>query len=449
MDVVLLSRIQFGFAAGFHFLFPPLTLGLTLVIFILESLYVKRNEEIYKNVSDFLIRIFALVFVLGTATGITLEFAFGTNWSNYSRMVGDIFGAPLAAEGVFAFFMESIFLGILVFGRNKVSKKMYRLSAFLVFFGAHLSGLWIIIANSFMQTPAGYEISKEIVNGVVRERAVLTNFFEAAINHSTWQRYTHTIIGGWITGSLFAAGIGAWYLIKEKYVEHAKKIVKIAMIVFIVAGIVQLFTGHQHAVQVGKTQPAKLAAFEGIWETQKGANLSMFGIPDAEEEVTHVEIGIPKLLSILVYLDSEAEIQGLKDFPKDERPPVFLSFTVYHIMIALGMLFVLMALIGAYLLVKDKLWDTKWFLKLLIFSIPLPHIANQTGWMAAEFGRQPWAVYGVLKTADAASVVVPAWQVLLTLLIFVIIYTLAFVVFMKLILKTIRKGPEQIKQYSY
>jgi len=441
MDAILLSRIQFGFAAGFHFLFPPLTLGLTLVIFILESLYVKRNEEIYKTVSDFLVRIFALIFVVGAATGISLEFAFGTNWSNYSRMVGDIFGAPLAAEGVFAFFMESIFLGVLVFGRNKVSKKMYRLSAFLVLFGAHLSGLWILIANSFMQTPAGYEI--------IEGRAVLTNFFEAAVNHSTLERYSHTIIASWVAGSLLAAGIASWYLLKEKFIEHAKILLKVSIVVFIFAGILQLFTGHLHAVQVAKTQPAKLAAFEGLWETQTKAPLSLFGIPDAEKETTHFEIGIPSMLSIMVYFDSNAKIQGLKDFPKDERPPVFIVFTVYHIMIILGTLFVAMALLSSYLLFKNKFWDSKWFLRLLLFSIPLPHIAIQTGWMAAEIGRQPWAVYGVLKTADAASVVVLAWQVLFTLIMFVIIYTLIFVIFMKLILKIIRKGPEPIKQYGY
>lgn len=441
MDAVLLSRIQFAVAAGFHFIFPPLTLGLTLLILIIESMYVKRDEAIYKNISDFLIKIFAVIFVLGTATGITLEFAFGTNWSNYSRMVGDIFGAPLAAEGVFAFFMESIFLGVLVFGRNKVSKKMYRLSAFLVFFGAHLSGLWIIIANSFMQTPAGYEISGG--------RAVLTNFFEAAINHSTVVRYSHTIVAGWATGTLFAAGIAAWYLIKDKHVEHAKKLLQIALVVFIISGILQLFTGHQHSVQVGKTQPEKLAAFEGLWETTTDAPMSLFGIPDASKEKTHIEIGIPKLLSTFVHLNPDAEIKGLKAFPKEDRPPVFLSFSMYHIMVAVEFAFLLLAVLGIYLLKSGKLWNAKPFLWALVFAIPLPHIGNQTGWIAAEVGRQPWAVYRVLRTVDAASVVVPAGQILFTLIMFILIYTLLFFVFVKLVLKIIRKGPESITEYSY
>ncbi|MBN1349627.1 cytochrome ubiquinol oxidase subunit I [candidate division KSB1 bacterium] len=449
MDAVFLSRLQFALAAGFHFLFPPLTLGLTLLIFIIESLHVKRGEEIYKHVADFLIKLLGLVFILGTATGITLEFAFGTNWSNYSRMVGDIFGAPLAAEGVFAFFMESIFLGVLLFGRNKVSKKMYRISAFLVFFGAHLSGLWIIIANSFMQTPAGYELVTETAGEFVRQKAVLTNFWQAALNHSTIERFTHTIVAGWLTGSLFGAGIGAWYISKGKFVEPAKKLLKVALVVFIIAGVLQIVTGHQHGIQVANTQPTKLAAFEGLWETQKGASLSLFGIPDAKNEITHCEIGIPGLLSLFAYLDADAEVKGLKEFPKDKRPPVFLTFASYHVMIALGTLFLLMAIVGAYLLARDKLWKTNWFLKLLILAIPLPHIANQTGWIAAEVGRQPWAVYGILKTADAASVVVPAGQVLFTLIMFTLIYALLFAIFLMLMLKMIRKGPVERTEYGY
>jgi len=441
MDSVLLARIQFGFAAGFHFLFPPTTFGLTFVIFIIESLYLKTKNDIYKKLSDFLVKILGLVFVVGVATGITLEFAFGTNWSEYSRMVGDIFGAPLAAEGIFAFFMESTFLGILVFGRKKVSRGMYWLSAFLVFFGAHISGLWIIIANSFMQTPAGFKI--------VEGRAVLTDFFEAAINHSTVVRYFHTLIAGWITGSLFVAGIGAWYLIKDKYKDYAKILVKVALIVFIFGGIIQLYSGHQHSVQVAKTQPEKMAAFEGLWETQKNAPLSILGFPSEKDEKTHFAIGVPGLLSIFIYGDKNAEVKGLKEFPPEEWPPVFISFASYHTMIGIGMFFITLAFLSGFLLLSGKIWNSKWFLRILLFSIPLPYIANETGWIAAEVGRQPWAVYKVLKTADAASVVVPGWQVLLTLLAFVAVYTLIFWVFMKILLKTIRKGPEDIKTAGY
>jgi cytochrome d ubiquinol oxidase subunit I len=404
-------------------------------------LHLKNENKIYKQLSSFLIKILGVVFVVGAATGISLEFAFGANWSEYSRMVGDIFGAPLAAEGILAFFMESIFLGILVFGREKVSKNMYWLSAFLVFFGAHLSGLWIIIANSFMQTPAGFQI--------IEGRAVLTDFFAAAINHSTFIRYFHTLVGGWITGALFAAGISAYYLLKKKYGEYAKRLLKISLILFVFSGIIQLFLGHGHSVQVAKTQPEKMAAFEGLWETQKGAPLALFGIPDEEKEKTHAAVGIPGLLSFLIYFDSDAEVKGLKEFPKEERPPVFLSFASYHIMIITGMFFVLLAFTGLYLLIKDKAHKAKWFLIALIFAIPLPYIANETGWIAAEVGRQPWAVYKVLKTADAVSVVVPAWQILFTLSAFIIVYTFIFGIFLKLVLKIIRKGPEEVKAAGY
>ncbi|MCK5077554.1 MAG: cytochrome ubiquinol oxidase subunit I, partial [Calditrichia bacterium] len=324
---------------------------------------------------------------------------------------------------------------------NKVSKKMYWISTILVAFGSHLSGLWIIIANSFMQTPAGFEM----VNGV----AVMTNFFEAAINHSTLERYTHTIASAWLTGSLFSAGIGAWYLLKEKHVEIAKKIVHISLIVFIISGILQLFLGHAHAVQVAKTQPVKLAAFESQWETKNGASLSLFAIPDVENEKNYFEIGIPKLLSILVYFDPDAKVQGLKDFPKDERPPVFLVFAFYHIMIGLGTMFFFAAFLTIFMLWKGKVWSSKWFLKGLLFSIPLPHIATQTGWAAAEVGRQPWVVYNVLKTSDAVSKVVSAGEILFTLILLFATYSLIFYVFMRILLKIIKKGPEEISDSGY
>ncbi len=434
MDPVLLSRIQFGLVAGFHFIFPPTTFGLTFVILILETLYLKHNKELYKKLSSFLIRILGLVFVLGVATGIVLEFAFGNNWSEYSRLVGDIFGAPLAAEGIFAFFLESVFLGVLLFGRNRVSKRAYWVAAFMVFFGAHLSGLWILIANSWMQTPAGFKIEGG--------RAILTNFFQAAINHSTLIRFIHTAIAGWITGSLLVAGISAWYLLKNRHIEYAKTLLRIALIIFIPTAVIQLFTGHAHSVQVAKTQPEKMAAYEALWETRTGAPLAIFGIPDARAQKTYFYIGIPKMLSFLVHFDSNAEIKGLNAFPADERPPVFLPFVSYHIMIWLGMLFIAIALTGSYLALRKKLWDSKWYLRVLLYSIPLPYLANEFGWIGTEVGRQPWAVYRVLRTADAASVVVPAGQILFTLIMFGLIYTFLFVIFLHVLIKFVRQGPE-------
>ena len=435
MDAILLSRIQFGLAACFHFLFPPLTLGLSLIILIIETLYLKHKDDFYKILSTFLVKILGLIFVVGVATGIVLEFSFGTNWSEFSRFVGDIFGAFLAAEGIFAFFLESVFLGVLIFGRNRVSKKVYWLSAFLVFFGFHISGLWIIIANSWMQTPAGFKIEDG--------RAILTDFFQAVINCSTIIRYFHIVIASWITGSLFVAGISAFYLLKKRYVEYAKVYLKIAIVIFISTSIIQIFSGHSHSVQVATTQPEKMAAYEALWETKKGAPLALFGLPDGGKEKTYFYVGIPKLLSLLIYGDFNARVAGLAEFPKDERPPVFLPFVSYHIMIFIGMLFAIMATAGLYLLFKNKIWNAKWYLMVLLFSIPLPHIANQFGWIGAEVGRQPWAVYRVLKTADAASVVVPAGQILFSLIMFGLIYLFIFVIFIHLLVRFIKKGPEE------
>jgi cytochrome d ubiquinol oxidase subunit I len=441
MDAVLLARIQFGVTVGFHFLFPPTTFGLTLIIAIAETLYLRTRSEIYKKLSSFLVKILGLVFVLGTASGIVMEFSFGNNWSEYSRLVGDIFGAPLAAEGVFAFFLESVFLGVLVFGRKKVSEKAYWWSSLLVFFGAHLSGLWIIIANSWMQTPAGFKM----VNG----KAVLTDFWAAAFNPSTVERYVHTIAAGWITGALLAAGIAAWYLLKKRSDEYARPLLKTSLVIFIVMALLQFVTGHFHSVQVAKTQPEKMAAFEALWETQKGAPLVNFGIPSEKNEKTYYLFEFPKLLSFLVYGDFNAEMKGLKDFPKDERPPVFNSFASYHLMVLLGVWFAILALMGIYLLLRKKVFEKRWYLYLLLFSIPLPYIANEFGWFAAELGRQPWAVYHVLKTADAASKVVPAWQILFSLVMFALFYIFLFYVSIKVLKKIIKKGPEATPAQGY
>ncbi len=436
MDAVLLSRIQFGLTAGYHFIFPPITLGLSLLILVIETLHILRDDEIYRTISKFLVKILGLVFVMGVATGIVLEFSFGTNWSKYSRMVGDIFGAPLAAEGVFSFFMESIFLGVLVFGRDRVSKRTYWLSALLVCFASHLSGLWIIIANSWMQTPAGYRIEGG--------RAYLTDFFAAVFNDSMLIRYFHTVIASWITGSLFVAGISAWHLLKGKYIQYARILLKLSIILFAILAFVQFISGHIHSVQVARTQPAKMASFEALWKTQKGAPMSIIGIPDPASEKTHLEIAVPKLLSIGIHFDPDAEVTGLDKFPLDERPPVVVTYLNYHIMIGLGSFFALLSFISIVLLLRGRLFNTRWYQYLLILAAPLPLVANEVGWMAAEIGRQPWAVYGILRTSDAVSVVVPAWQILLSILFFSVVYIFLIYIFVKLLVKIINRGPEAV-----
>ena len=438
MDVVLLSRIQFALNAGFHFIFPPLTLGISLVILVLETVYLKNGSEQHRILSSYVVKILALIFSLGVATGIVLEFAFGMNWSAYSRMVGDIFGAPLAAEGVFAFFLESVFLGVLIFGRNKISKKAYWFSALMVFFASHLSSLWILIANSWMQTPAGYEI--------VGGRAVLVNFLEAAVNHSTLERFLHTIVAAWISGSLFLAGISSWYLIKKRGQNYAHILLTLTLGIFVVTAVVQFGTGHAHSVQVAKTQPAKMAAFEALWQGKENAPMSLIGIPDEASKTTHFELSVPSLLSFLIYFDAGKKVQGLDEFPDDEDPPILLTYLSYHAMIGLGSFFALMALIGFILLVTKKIGNATWYQWILLITIPLPLVANEVGWMAAEIGRQPWAVYQVLKTVDAASRSVPAGQILFSLIAFSVIYLLLFVVFIRLLVKIVKDGPEKIAQ---
>ncbi len=441
MDAVLLSRIQFALTVGFHFLFPPLTLGLSLIILIFETIHLKKNDELYRRLTDFFVRILGLVFVIGTASGVVMEFSFGMNWSSYSRMVGDIFGAPLAAEGVFAFFLESVFLGILVFGRNRVSKKAYWVSAFLVFFGAHLSGLWIIIANSWMQTPAGFALEGG--------RAVLKDFFAAVLNHSTIIRFVHTVVASWITGSFLVAGISAWYLLKKRHLDYAKAALKIAVIILVITSLGELGLGHLHSLQVGRTQPAKLAAIESLYETRAGAPLSLFGLPDGGKQKTYLYVGIPGMLSFLLHFDFNATVKGLNEFPEDQRPPVFLPFVSYHIMILLGVLFIAVSLFSGFLLVKNKIWDSRWFLRILVFAIPLPHLANESGWVTAEVGRQPWVVYGVLRTSEAVSLVVPPGQILFSLIMFGLIYLLLFIIFVKILLKIVKKGIDEVSVPGY
>jgi cytochrome d ubiquinol oxidase subunit I len=433
MNSLLLARLQFGFTAGFHFLFPPATFGLTLIIVGLETAYLLRRKDIYRDISSFLVRILGVVFVLGAATGLTLEFAFGNNWSAYSRTVGDIFGAPLAAEGIFAFFLESVFLGVLLFGRRRVSARVYWLSAFLVFFAAHLSGVWILIANSWMQTPAGFALEGG--------RAVLTDFGRAALNHSTVVRFVHTVLGGWITGSLAAAGLASWYLLRNRWRDRALVLLKASTFVFASAAVLQLGSGHFHSTQVVRTQPEKMAAFEAMWHTARPAPFTVFGIPDAKKQKTHLLVQIPGLLSLLVSLSGDKTVLGLDAFPPDERPPVFVPFAGYHLMILFGLLFILLGILTVPLAWRRKRPPPRWLLKTLLWTVPLPFLANELGWVSAEVGRQPWAVYHLLRTADAVSPSVPAGNVLFSITVFGVLYALLAATGLVVLFRLIRKGP--------
>lgn len=439
-EAELLARIQFGVTAGFHFLYPPMSIGLGLILVIMEGAYLRTKNPIFEQMTRFWVKVFALTFAVGVATGIVMEFEFGTNWATYSRYVGDIFGSPLAAEALFAFFLESIFLGVLLFGWNKVGPKTHFVSTVLVAFGATMSAFWIIVANSWMHTPAGYHI----VGEGAQMRAEITDFWAMVFNPSTLERFFHVISASWVTGSFLVLSIASYYLIKKRHVEFAKKSLKIALIVAVITTLLQLFTGHHSAVGVAHNQPAKLAAFEGHYETAPG-DLYIIGWVDEENQKV-VGIGIPSLLSYMTYFDPDAPVTGLNDIAEDERPPVQVVFQAYHIMVAVGMLMIGLSLLGLFLLMRGKLYDSKWLLALFVPSFILPHIASQLGWIATEIGRQPWAVQGVLRTSDAVSKVVTAGQVWFSLIMFTVIYLILLFLFVFILLKKIKSGPEQIEE---
>lgn len=437
LDPVLLSRIQFGLTTAFHFIFPPVTIGLSWLIVYLGWRYQRTRNPVDERAATFWLRLFGLLFAVGVASGIALEFQFGTNWSTYSRFVGDIFGSPLAAEGIFAFFLESTFLGILLFGRRRVSPRFYLFSALMVAVGATLSAFWIIVANSWQQTPAGFQIVGE---GAFR-RAELTDFWAAVFNPSTLPRFTHTMAGCILTGGFFMASISAWYLLRGRNVEFGRRCLRLGLVTVALASLAVLFTGHHHSVQVAMTQPAKMAAFEGLFRTQRGAMLSLWGFPDAETETLRYAVGVPRLLSLLIHMQPQAEVVGLDQFPREEWPPLALSFYPYHVMILLGMYFILVSWAG--IVAWRRLATTPIYLRAILYSLPLPWLALELGWLAAEFGRQPWVVYGLLRTREAASPVVPASQIALTIGLFLLIYAALLALTVALVRREVIRGPDE------
>lgn len=438
MDVLILSRIQFAFTVAFHYIYPPMSIGLGVFLVIMEALYLKTNNPIYEKIVRFWIKIFALTFALGVATGIVMEFEFGTNWATYSRYVGDVFGSALAAEGIFAFFLESGFLAILVFGWNKVSKKVHFISTIMVALGAHLSAVWIVVANSWMQTPAGYHIVGEGINA----RAEIVDFWAMVFNPSSIERLTHTLGGAWLTGAFLVISVSAYYLLKNKHIEFSLKSLKIGFIIALVASLFQLITGHSSAKQVYEYQPAKLAAFEGHYETTKG-DLYLIGWVDEKNQKT-VGIKIPGLLSFLLFNDFEKPVIGLKEFKEEDRPPINIVFQTYHFMVGIGFLLIILSIVGLYLTLNNKIANIKTFLIVLVFSVILPHLANQLGWMSAEIGRQPWIVYNLLRTKDALSKSVDGNEVIFSLILFTLIYVLLFILFIYLLDKKIKSGPDNL-----
>lgn len=439
-EVELLSRLQFAITAAFHFIYPPMSIGLGIALIIMEGMYLKTKDKKWEDLTRFWVKIFGIIFAMGVASGIVMEFQFGTNWATYSRFVGDVFGSALAAEGIFAFFLESGFLAILLFGWNKVKPTTHFVSTILVAFGAHLSAVWILVANSWQQTPAGHHIVTRQVGDTIVARAEIVDFWQVVFNPSTIDRLTHTIIGAWLTGAFLVLSISAYYILKKRHLEHSKSAIKVGLIIAVIASFLQLITGHSSAVGVSKNQPAKLAAAEGLFETQTNAPLHIFGWVDEKEQKVKYGIAIPGLLSWLVHFDASKPVTGLDKFAPEDRPPVNIVFQSFHIMIAIGMLFILMSIVGIILWATNKLWTARWFLWILVFSVLLPHIANQTGWITAEVGRQPWIVYGLLRTSDAISKTLTPGSVWFSLILFTLIYLLIFVLFLFLLDRKIKQG---------
>lgn len=444
MDVEILSRIQFAFTIAFHYIYPPLSIGLGVALVIMEGFYLKTKNPVWQQMTKFWVKVFALTFALGVATGIVMEFEFGTNWATYSRYVGDVFGSALAAEGIFAFFLESGFLAILVFGWNKVSPKVHFFSTVMVSIGSMMSAVWIVVANSWMQTPAGFHIVGDGMNA----RAEITDFWGMVFNPSSVDRLTHTLSGAWLAGAFLIMSIAAFYILKKKHLEFAEKSFKVGLGIAVFASLFQLFTGHQSAIGVSRNQPAKLAAFEAHYDSSNVADLYLFGWVNEDKREVKFGVAIPKFLTFLIHNDFETPVRGLDSFDKNDVPPINIVFQTYHLMVAIGMSLIGLSLIGLFYLYKGSLFKKGWLLKIFVAAVLLPQVANQVGWYSAEIGRQPWIVYNLLRRSDALSKAVEANQVLFSLILFAVIYALLLVLFLFLLNEKIKHGPENAETIS-
>jgi cytochrome d ubiquinol oxidase subunit I len=436
-DVVTLSRIQFALTIMFHYIFPPLSIGLGVLLVFMEGAFHVTGDKDWERLARFWTKIFAVNFAVGVATGIVMEFQFGTNWSTYSRFVGDVFGSALAAEGIFAFFLESGFLAVLVFGWDRVSPRMHLLATVLVAVGATFSAVWIVVANSWQQTPAGYHL----VTTAAGTRAEIVDFWAMVFNPSSIDRLTHVMLAAYMVGAAFVASVSAWYVLKGRHGAMARKSLGLAVAFGAAAALALPLSGHSQAKVVARTQPAKLAAFEGHYVSGPAA-MSLIGLPDDAAGRVRFSLEIPGLLSFLVHGRADAVVVGLDAFPLEDRPPVAASYLLYHAMIACGV--ILLAVFGYALwrLKGARLFSDPLLLKALVLAVIPAYAANQLGWCAAEVGRQPWVVYGLLRTKDAVSRSVPASHVLASIVMFSFVYALLFAVWLKVLDDKISHGPE-------
>ena len=443
METEILARIQFALTIAFHYIYPPLSIGLGLLMVIFKGIYLRTGKVEYNTLARFWTRIFSLTFGIGVATGSVMEFEFGTNWATYSRYVGDIFGSALAAEGVFAFALESTCLGIVLFGWNKIKPVWHFLATLGVFLGSMCSAVWIVIANSWQQTPAGYVVAGE----GMQAKAVITDFWAMVFNPSSVDRIWHVWQGAFLAGIFLVLSVHAWYLLKGRHVEISKKAFKVTLIVGTIFSLLQLASGHSSAEGVAKNQPEKLAAMEGHFRTEP-ADLYLFGWVDKKNEVTH-GVKIPNGLTYMLHYDTETPVIGLDQYPMEDRPgQVNAVFQFYHIMVAIGMFLIALTVFASFLLWRGKLYDKRWLLRIFVWAVILPQIGNQVGWFAAEMGRQPWIVYKLLRTSDALSKAVTAHQILFAIILFTIVYTILFILFIYLLKKKIVHGIDEHEEQA-
>ena len=437
MDVGLLARLQFALTIGFHYIYPPLSIGLGMMLVVIEAMSLSTRNPIYHQMARFFTRIFGLVFAIGVATGIVMEFEFGTNWAAYSRFVGDVFGSALAAEGLFAFFLESGFLALLLFGWDRIGPRLHFLSTVAVCLGAHFSAIWIIVANSWMQTPAGYHV---VADAAGRPRAEITDFWAVVFNPSSVDRLLHTVVGAWATGAFFVLSIAAYYLLKHRHEAFARASMRLGLALAAVAALASIATGDLSARLVARYQPEKFAAMEGVMAASAPAGLHILGWVDAANQRV-VGVEVPGLLSQMIAGDATSPIPGVKSFPLGDLPPLNATFQAFHFMVAIGMMLAALVVSGLAFLPKGRLFRTRWLLWIFVGAVVGPQIANQLGWATAEIGRQPWIVYKVMRTIDGLSPVVHSSQVIFSLVLFTLIYALLFVLFLFLLNEKIQHGP--------
>ncbi len=436
-DALIIDRLQFAFTVIYHYLFPQLTMGLSLLIVILKGISLRKQNEQYNKAARFLAKIFAINFTVGVITGIPMEFQFGTNWAKFSVFAGGVIGQTLAMEGVFAFFLESSFLGLFLFGEKKLGQAGHFVSAFLVFLGSWISGYLIVATNAWMQHPVAYTIDAK---GLFQ----LKDYWGLLFNPWAGWQYWHTMVGAVVTAAFFLASLGSYYILAKRHIDYGKIFLRLGVIAGLFAAIFEVFpSGDGQGKNIAHYQPATLAAMEGLFETKEGAELTLVGQPDMEKLKMDNPLHIPKLLSFLTYYRWSAEVKGLDSFPRDIWPDnIPLLYYSYHIMVGLGTIFIAIMIISVLLLWKRQLYSSLWMMWILMLSFPFPFIANTAGWMTAELGRQPWLIYGFLRTSQGLSPTVSAGNSLFTLLGFIGMYFVIGVLFLFLVVKYINEGPD-------